>query len=213
MQHLPDALLPGPPYPLGATWDGLGINFAVFSAHAAADRAVPVRSVRPPRDRALHAAGIHRRGLARLSARCDAPACSTAIAPTAPTSRSTAIASITHKLLLDPYARAHGRRRCTGRMRCTAIACTRRAPTCRSTAATARPAMPKGVVTDDIFNWGDDRPPAVPWSDTVIYEAHVRGLTMLRDGHPRRTSAAPSPPSAIPRSSITCAGSASPRSS
>src|ERR1039458_146058 len=32
--HLPDALLPGKPYPLGATWDGLGINFAVFSAHA-----------------------------------------------------------------------------------------------------------------------------------------------------------------------------------
>ena len=34
MQHLPDALLPGRPFPLGATWDGLGINFAVFSAHA-----------------------------------------------------------------------------------------------------------------------------------------------------------------------------------
>ena len=41
--------------------------------------------------------------------------------------------------------------------------------------------MPKGVVTDDSFNWGDDHPPAVPWSDTVIYEAHVRGLTMLHD--------------------------------
>ncbi len=34
---------------------------------------------------------------------------------------------------------------------------------------------------DDSFNWGDDRPPDVPWSDTVIYEAHVRGLTMLRE--------------------------------
>ena len=34
MQHLPDNLLPGRPFPLGATWDGLGINFAVFSAHA-----------------------------------------------------------------------------------------------------------------------------------------------------------------------------------
>ena len=34
MQHLPEKLLPGRPYPLGATWDGLGINFAVFSAHA-----------------------------------------------------------------------------------------------------------------------------------------------------------------------------------
>ena len=35
MPHVPDVLLPGKPYPLGATWDGLGVNFAVFSAHAA----------------------------------------------------------------------------------------------------------------------------------------------------------------------------------
>ena len=35
--------------------------------------------------------------------------------------------------------------------------------------------MLKAVVSDDTFDWGDDRPPNVPWSDTVIYEAHVRG--------------------------------------
>ena len=34
-------------------------------------------------------------------------------------------------------------------------------------------------MTDESFNWADDRPPNVPWSDTVIYEAHLRGLTML----------------------------------
>ena len=34
MPLLPDRLFPGSPYPLGATWDGLGVNFAVFSAHA-----------------------------------------------------------------------------------------------------------------------------------------------------------------------------------
>ena len=58
--------------------------------------------------------------------------------------------------------------------------------------------MPKGVVTDDLFNWGDDRPPAVPWSETAIYEAHVRGLTMLHTAfvHP---SVAPSPLCRIPR--------------
>ena len=42
--------------------------------------------------------------------------------------------------------------------------------------------MPKAVVADDLFNWGDDHPPAIPWSDTVIYEAHVRGLTKLHPG-------------------------------
>ena len=40
--------------------------------------------------------------------------------------------------------------------------------------------MPKAVISEDIFDWGDDRPPNVPWSRTVIYEAHLRGLTMLR---------------------------------
>ena len=42
------------------------------------------------------------------------------------------------------------------------------------------PAVAKAVVVSDDFNWGDDRPPNVPWSDTVIYEAHLRGLTILR---------------------------------
>src|SRR6202011_6417796 len=41
--------------------------------------------------------------------------------------------------------------------------------------------MIKAVVADDGFNWGDDRPPNIPWSRTVIYEAHLRGMTMLRD--------------------------------
>ena len=46
--------------------------------------------------------------------------------------------------------------------------------------------MPKCVVVDDSFHWGDDRPPAVPWDRTVIYEAHVRGLSMRRDDLPPR---------------------------
>jgi glycogen operon protein len=44
------------------------------------------------------------------------------------------------------------------------------------------PAMMKGVVVDPAFTWGADRPPEIPWHRTVIYEAHVKGLTML---HPR----------------------------
>jgi glycogen operon protein len=38
--------------------------------------------------------------------------------------------------------------------------------------------VPRSVVVDDAFDWGDDAPPRVPWTDTVIYEAHVRGLTI-----------------------------------
>ena len=38
--------------------------------------------------------------------------------------------------------------------------------------------MPKGVVVDTAFTWGDDRAPDTPWNRTVIYECHVRGMTM-----------------------------------
>ena len=48
------------------------------------------------------------------------------------------------------------------------------------------PGMVKAVVTADSFDWAGDRPPNVPWSDTMIYEAHIRGLSILRpDLRPR----------------------------
>src|SRR5205085_4596756 len=40
------------------------------------------------------------------------------------------------------------------------------------------PAMPKSVVIDDAFLWEGDRPPRIPFADTVIYETHVKGFTM-----------------------------------
>ena len=39
------------------------------------------------------------------------------------------------------------------------------------------PSMPKSVVADTAFTWGDDRPPRVPWDQTIIYEVHVKGFT------------------------------------
>jgi glycogen debranching enzyme GlgX len=67
------------------------------------------------------------------------------------------------KLLLDPYARAicggYDPRELT------------------YPDADSAPHVPRSVVVGDGFDWGDDRPPAVPWSDTVIYELHVRGFT------------------------------------
>ena len=59
----------GLPHPLGATWDGKGTNFALFSAQRDQGRGLPVRSEDRRGDRAHRAARIHRPGLARLSAR------------------------------------------------------------------------------------------------------------------------------------------------
>src|SRR5262249_46530401 len=46
------------------------------------------------------------------------------------------------------------------------------------------PFMPKAVVVEDHFDWGNDHPPRVPWSDTVIYEVHVKGFTQRRESIP-----------------------------
>jgi glycogen operon protein len=46
------------------------------------------------------------------------------------------------------------------------------------------PSMPKGVVIDTAFTWGDDRPPRIPWDETIIYEVHVKGFTARHPGVP-----------------------------
>ena len=43
-------------------------------------------------------------------------------------------------------------------------------------------AMPKSVVIDDAFLWEGDRPPQIPFADTIIYETHVKGFTMRHPG-------------------------------
>ncbi len=60
--------------------------------------------------------------------------------------------------------------------------------------------VPKGVVVDDAFDWGDDRAPATPWRETIIYEVHVRGFTKLHPEVPeelRGTYAGLAHPAAI----------------
>ena len=184
MQHLPDKLLPGRPLPLGATWDGLGINFAVFSAHAeridlclfepSGRREIAHYSLPEFTDEIWH--GYLPDATAGLLYGYRAYG---------PYEPEVGHRFNHHKLLLDPYARA-----LAGHLHWSDALYGFRLHSPRGDLSFDRrdsaPAMLKGVVTDDSFNWGDDRPPAIPWSDTVIYEAHVRGLTMLHaDIRPR----------------------------
>ena len=82
-----------------------------------------------------------------------------------------------NKLLLDPYAR-----KLAGALRWSDALYGYRLDSPRADLSFDRRdsafAMPKAVVTLDRFDWGDDRPPRTPWADTVIYETHLRGLTM-----------------------------------
>jgi glycogen debranching enzyme GlgX len=83
------------------------------------------------------------------------------------------------KLLLDPYARA-----IDGDLVVDDSLPVQRHPGVPNPGDTA-PFTPRSVVVgDDAFDWDDDRRPEVPWSSTVIYEAHVRGLTMAHPDVP-----------------------------
>ncbi|CAN5685904.1 glycogen debranching protein GlgX [soil metagenome] len=184
MAALPDRLLPGSPYPLGATWDGLGINFAVFSAHArrmdlclfdpAGRREIARLPLPEYTDEIWH--GYLPGGRAGLIYGYRAHG---------PYEPQHGHRFNPHKLLLDPYAR-----RLVGEIRTSDAMFGYRVNSPRADLSLDRrdsaPGVAKGAVVSDDFNWGDDRPPNVPWSDTVIYEAHLKGLTTLRpDLRPR----------------------------
>ena len=163
--------------------------------------------------RAHRAARVHRRSLARLSARRVGPACSTATACTARTTRCTATASTTTSCcsIRTPSALPA---RCVGATRTSATASASRAATSRSTGATTPPAMPKCVVVDTAFTWGE-RPAAAHCAGTrlVIYEMHVRGFTMRHPDVPPAAARHVRRPLVAARRSSTSRSSASRRSS
>ncbi|MEW2290390.1 glycogen debranching protein GlgX [Streptomyces sp. NPDC047841] len=166
----------GHPYPLGAAFDGQGTNFALFSEVAervdlilvddsGTATPVPLQEVDGFVWHAyLPGVGpgqrygyrVHGPWQPSLGHRCN-PA----------------------KLLLDPYARA-----VDGQIDNHA-SLYERAPDGPAPADSAGHSM-LGVVTDPFFDWGDDRPPRTAYADSVIYEAHVRGLTMTHPDVPQR---------------------------
>ncbi|CAI0905911.1 glycogen debranching protein GlgX [Serratia fonticola] len=160
-------LTPGLAAPLGAYYDGNGINFTLFSAHATQVELclfdAQYRETRlplPARSGDIWHGYLPGGELGqRYGFRVHGP-----FEP------HLGLRFNANKLLLDPAARAvegpvadhvhlHG-----GYDQ----------PDLQDSA----PLMPKCVVIDESYDWQDDRPPATPWGKTVIYEAHVRGLTL-----------------------------------
>jgi isoamylase len=162
---------PGAAYPLGATWDGSGTNFALFSEVAervqlclfdagGAETRLDLTevdgfvwhcylpAVGPGQRYAYRVAGPYEPGKGH---RCN-PA----------------------KLLLDPYAKA-----VDGSVRWDQALFDYKLgdPSVRNDDDSAA-YMPRNVVINPYFDWTGDRQPRTPYHETVIYEAHVRGLTM-----------------------------------
>ena len=167
----PSPLSPGDPYPLGATFDGLGTNFSIFSQAAEAVELClfdldgeETRFELPEVDGyCWHGYLEHIEPGQRYGYRVHGPY-----------DPGSGLRCNPAKLLLDPYAKAVEGEVHWGQ-----------APYGYDLAADdlipegtdSAPAMPKGIVTDPAFDWGSDRAPKHRWADTLIYETHVKGLT------------------------------------
>jgi glycogen operon protein len=147
---VPSTLWRGRPYPLGATWDGAGVNFALFSKHA---ERVELCFFDPKGRREVERVELLER--TNFVWHCYLPDARPGLlygyrlhGPNDP--------ELGHrfdptKVLLDPYAKLIRGKIGAGLGRCQ--------------------------VVDTAFSWGEDRPPRTPWQDTLIYELHVKGFT------------------------------------
>ena len=176
-QNLPlTAVWPGRPYPLGATWDGEGVNFALFSEHA---ERVELCLFDPKGQHEVQR--INLREQTDLIWHCYLPEARPGLLygyrVHGPYEPARGHRFNPNKLLIDPYARdivgpldwsdAHFGYQVDDAAADLII-------DRQDNAAN----MPKCRVTDPAFSWGNDRSPQIPWHEMVIYELHVRGFTI-----------------------------------
>jgi len=167
---------PGRPYPLGATWDGEGVNFALFSQEAE-QVVLCLFDLRGKHEIAQIPLGERTGGVWHAylpEARPDLLYGYRVYGPYQPEEGHRFNG---HKLLLDPYAKS-----IVGQIQWSdaqfGYRIGGRTEDLSFNTRNSAPGMPKCQVVDTAFVWGDDRPPRTPWRDTLIYELHVRGFTM-----------------------------------
>ena len=175
---------PGSPYPLGATWDGAGVNFALFSEHATAVDLCLFDPDDPARESHRIRMQEHTNQVWHVYLPEARPGLAYGYRVHGPYEPENGHRFNPTKLLLDPYAKA-----ITGSLKWHDSLFGYRlgdpaedlAPDDRDSA----PYMPRSVAIDPAFSWGGDRRPRTPWHKTVIYEVHVKGLTARHPDVPR----------------------------
>lgn len=174
-------VFPGTAYPLGATWDGNGVNFALFSEAATAvwlsifsndgiDEVARI-PLREQTDFVWHGYLPDARPGWLYGFRVDGPY-----------EPENGCRFNAKKLLLDPYGKAvFGSVQWSDEVFGYTVG--------EGDDATPDPRdsarfMPKSVVIENAFSWGDDKRPRTAWSETVIYEVHLKGFTALNQQIP-----------------------------
>jgi isoamylase len=168
---------PGRPYPLGASWDGQGVNFALYSEHASGvelclfDQENESRFALTERTNLIWHGYLPGVGPGqRYGFRVHGPY-----------EPHHGLRFNANKLLLDPYARAiDGTIHWDDSLFGYEIGHPDQDLSFSTT--DSAPFIPKSVVIDPAFDWEGDAPPRIPWHQTIIYELHVKGFTKL---HPQ----------------------------
>jgi glycogen operon protein len=172
----------GQPYPLGATWDGAGVNFALFSEHASKvelclfdhDMSKEANRITLPEQTEFvwhgYLPDAHPGQLYgyRVHGPYE-PAKGHRFNP--------------NKVVLDPYAKAIGRD-LTWDDSLFGYKIGDQAGDVSFDDRDSAQFAPLGLVLDTAYTWGDDRPPRTPWHNTFIYELHVKGFTKRLPGVP-----------------------------
>jgi isoamylase len=172
---------PGSPFPLGATWDGEGVNFALFSENATAvdlclfdaktnkEKRIRVKEV----DNHIWHAYVPKLKPGQLYG----------YRVYGPYEPQNGHRFNPNKLLIDPYAKA-----LSGKVEWNNAIFGYEVGSPEEDLSFSEedsaPYMPKSVVIDPSFNWENDKAPKIPYHKSIIYEAHVKGLTQLHPDIP-----------------------------
>ena len=184
MPPAPFRTRPGQPYPFGATWDGAGVNFALFSEHATAVELCLFNLVDPGREIARVPLTERTDQMWHVYLHEARPGLLYGYRVHGPYAPAEGHRFNPAKVVLDPYAKA-----IAGSVRWNAAilgyrpgeADASQEPDPRDSTTY----LPKCVVVESAFSWGEDRLLRTPWHKTVIYEVHVKGFTARHPDIPR----------------------------
>jgi isoamylase len=180
---MPRKILPGQPYPLGATWDGEGVNFALYSENATKVELCLFEDLSAKKEKesiplyeiTAHVWHAYLPGIQ--------PGQLYGYRVHGPYEPENGLRFNHHKLLIDPYAKAIAGE-VNWKTHVFGYAFDSENKDLSFDEEDSAAGMPKCVVIDSSFDWGNDRHPGTPWHRTVIYEAHVKGATKRHPGIP-----------------------------
>jgi glycogen operon protein len=177
---------PGRSYPLGATWDGAGVNFALFVEQPGVKVELCLFDPDDPgKEAGRYIMTEHTDQVWHGYFPDVQPGQLYGYRVHGPYEPAKGLRFNGHKLLLDPYAKAIGRN-LTWHDSLFGYKVGDEKADLSFDERDSAPYAPLAAVVDTAFTWGDDRPPRTPWHKTLIYELHVKGFTQRMAGVPQK---------------------------